>query len=104
MKKRNKLAGLMVALALVSFLAKSPSPTWATPEVCSAALCITVEDCWENCPDADSAYCVNNGCQYNLGPGGPGGSACPEARLCLDASYCDYGTVQGNCVNNGCVC
>lgn len=105
MRKRSKVVVLMALLAVVSVLTSPPSQTSAS--VCNMGLCITVADCWENCPSAATASCVNNGCQYTFGGpggGGPSGGQCPEQRICRDHDDCIYGSVQGNCSNSVCVC
>jgi hypothetical protein len=105
MTKRSKLAVLMVVLALVSVLSSPPAQSFAVGNFCGAALCWTESQCWDNCSSATAVACVNNLCQYTFGSGGPGGGQiCPEQRICGDDSHCNYGAVQGTCVNNVCVC
>ncbi|HSN86127.1 MAG TPA: hypothetical protein VL025_05180 [Thermoanaerobaculia bacterium] len=102
MKKRSRLAVLMVLLAVVGVVTSPPPEAWA---FCGMSFCSSVSHCWENCPDATTAACVNNVCQYTYGgPTPPNPQTCPSQRFCGDASHCDYGSVQGSCINNVCVC
>jgi len=57
--------------------------------ICNISVCVTVSDCYEACPEATSASCVNNACQYGSGGGGGGGGGpiC-NASLCISASDC----------------
>lgn len=75
---------------------------------CEISFCVTVQDCYDACPEATSASCVNNACQYDSGGGGGGGgggecniSVCTSDQECYEAcpeasfAYCDS--------NNACV-
>lgn len=105
MRKRSKVVVLMALLAVVSVLTSPPSPTWAVISSCPGSLCSSASHCADICPSATSVACVNSRCQYNFGPGGPGGSqGCPVQGFCQDDGDCDFDFVQGTCVNNLCVC
>lgn len=103
MNKRSKVVILVALLAVVSVLTSPPTPTWAS--FCPGAFCSSASQCASNCPTATSVACVNHQCQYNFGPGGPGGgSGCPIQSFCQDDDHCDFDFVQGTCVGGVCVC
>jgi len=87
---------------------QAPQPHWLTSSGCyNQSLCMNVDYCWSICPEASSAACVGNVCQFTF-PGSsnpPSSSNCPEQRLCNEFSGCTFfdGTI-GTCVNNFCVC
>lgn len=89
--------------------AEAPRPIWRTPNGCNLmSHCPDDDYCWELCPTALSAACVNSVCQYTqpTGPGGPsGGGGCPLQSRCVDDYDCVFfGGVTGTCVNGICVC
>jgi hypothetical protein len=94
-----------VVLAVVGVVTSPAPEAWA---ICGMSFCSTVSHCWANCPSATTAACVNNICQYTYGSGGGpggGGQGCPYQKFCNpEFNNCDYGTVQGDCINNVCVC
>jgi hypothetical protein len=89
--------------------AQAPEPLWLTANGCyQQSFCPNDDYCWDLCPTADTAACVNNVCQFTLpGGGGPGGGGnqCPQQGLCVsDANCVFFGGITGTCVNNRCVC
>jgi hypothetical protein len=85
-----------------------PQPVWLTGNGCyQQTRCLDDQYCWDQCPTANSAACVNNVCQFSLpgsGPGG-GGNSCPYQSHCVDDSHCVFfGGITGTCVSGLCVC
>lgn len=70
------------------------------PVICYAALCDTDMDCYNACPSATSAACVDNACQYSYsggGGGGGGGGPLCNASFCDNDLQCSCNGVQGWC-------
>lgn len=88
--------------------APAPQPVWLTADGCyNASLCPNDDYCWQLCPTANSAACVNNVCQFSLpgGGSGGGGGSCPQQGICVEDYHCTFpGGITGTCVNGSCVC
>jgi hypothetical protein len=89
--------------------AEAPEPTWLTSDGCyNLRHCTESSECWESCPEASSAACVNNVCDITVPGGGGtggGGGGCPQQSHCSDPSDCVFfGGITGTCINNVCVC
>jgi len=82
-----------------------------TTSICAQSLCWSDQDCYNACPGAASAACINDVCHYPTGGGGGsgggggggggGGPICPIS-LCMDDSQCLCGGRQGYCMNEIC--
>jgi len=92
----------------LSLAGQAPEPLWQTSNGCyQMSLCPDDEYCWQLCPEANSASCINNVCQFALPGGGGGGTGggCPQQGICRGDYDCVFpGGVTGTCVNNSCVC
>jgi hypothetical protein len=90
-----------------SLAGQVPEPLWQTSNGCyQMSLCPDDAYCWELCPEANSASCTNNVCQFSL-PGGSGGSGggCPYQSLCQEDYQCVFpGGITGSCIGGTCVC
>jgi hypothetical protein len=93
----------------LSLAVQAPEPLWQTSNGCyQMSLCRDDEYCWQLCPEANAASCINNVCQFTLPGGGGGGGTgggCPQQGICRGDYDCVFpGGVTGTCVNNSCVC
>lgn len=83
-----------------------PEPLWQTGSGCyNQSFCQSDAYCWELCPEANAAVCVNGVCQFTLPGGGSGGGSCPNQGFCAYDYQCVFpGGITGTCINNVCVC
>jgi hypothetical protein len=83
-----------------------PEFHWLTGGNCGPAICRYEEQCWDQCPEAESVACVNGFCEYTLpggGSGGGGGNNCQQSLCSMDYQCtCNDGTLR-QCINNLCV-
>lgn len=66
--------------------------------ICHQSFCSDVSDCWEACPNARTAACVESACEYTYpsGGGGGGGPLCHQ-QFCSEDSQCVCNNAQGFC-------
>jgi hypothetical protein len=96
------------AKACLSAASPTQGALWLRVDGCyNMMICPDDDYCWNQCPTASSAACINNVCQFSL-PGGGGGSpgnGCPYESLCAEDYHCTFpGGITGTCVNSRCVC
>lgn len=81
----------------------TPEFHWLTGGTCNASFCQNDDQCWSNCPDAQSAACNGNVCQYTYYPGSGGGNNCNQSFCSTDAQCtCQDGTLR-QCIGSVCV-